>query len=131
MSDNVLGLDLNHWRPGVPIKQAKSQGVRFLIAKCSEGTTWVDETYEGYKLEAKNKFLPFGGFMYWRVIYDAIKQARHYVDALEETELPPIVDVERYNNVKYGTNIPLRSVSNMVGHLLLYHPAVSHLKQLG
>ena len=42
MADNVLGLDVNRYRVGVPIKQAKSQGVRFLIAKASEGLTWVE-----------------------------------------------------------------------------------------
>lgn len=117
MADRVLGIDVNHYRPGVPLKTAKQQGVRFVIAKCTEGTSWVDNTFEGYKLESKNKFLPFGGYMYWRVIYDAARQAAHFVDTLEETELPPIVDIERYNNVQYGTSIPLRPIGTNVNHL--------------
>ena len=98
MTDYVLGIDLNHYRKDVPLRQAKSQGVRFVIGKCSEGLTLVDETYEPYKLESEARNLPFGGFLYWRVIYDAVKQAKHFVDSLGETDFPPIVDVERYLN---------------------------------
>ena len=115
--EKTLGLDLNRYRDGVPIKIAKQQGVRFLLGKATEGTTWLDPTYKPYQLEAKNKFLPFGGYMYWRVIYDAVKQAKWYVDNLGDTEFPPIVDVERINNVKYGTNIPLRTHQQNINHL--------------
>ena len=117
MTDNVLGLDVNRYRVGVPIKQAKSQGVRFLIAKATEGLTWVDPTYEDYKLEAQNRNLPFGSYMYWRVVYDAAKSAAHYVKTMGDTEFPPIVDVERYLNRIYGTNIPLRPISVNRNHL--------------
>ena len=127
MVDRVLGVDLNHYRPNVPLKQAKIQGVRFIIGKASEGLSWVDETYEPYKLESKNKNLPFGGYGYWRVIYDAAGQAAHLVKTLGETELPPIVDVERINNVVYGTNTPLRPQSYMVNHLRIVLNEVERL----
>jgi len=117
MSDNVLGIDVNRYRKDIPLKQVKVQGGRFVIGKCSEGLSLVDLTYEPYKLESKNKNLPFGGYMYWRVSYDAVKQAKHFVNSLGETEFPPIVDVERYNNVIYGTSIPLRPISTNVNHL--------------
>ena len=117
MTDYVLGIDVNRYRPNVPLKQFKIQGGRFVIGKCSEGTSWTDPTYEPYKLESKNKNLPFGGYVYWRVAYDAVRQAKHLVDTLGDTEFPPIVDVERYNNVYYGTNKPLRSIGTNVNHL--------------
>jgi lysozyme len=127
MTDYTLGLDLNHYRKNVPLKQAKAQGVRFLIGKCTEGEGYVDETYHPYKLEAKNKALPFGGYMYWRVIYDAVGQAAHYVSTLGDTEFPPLVDVERFNNVKYGTNIPLYSHNTNVNHLQIVLNEVERL----
>ena len=117
--EKTLGLDLNRYRVGVPIKTAKQQGVRFLIGKATEGTSWLDPSYKPYQIEAKNKFLPFGGYMYWRVVYDAVKQAKWYVDNLGDTEFPPIVDVERINNVKYGTNVPLRSRQTNINHLTI------------
>lgn len=117
MADNVLGLDLSHHRAGVPIRIAKKQGVRFIISKCTEGTTHLDSTYEDYKLETKNKYLPFGSFMYWRVIYDAVGQAEWYAKKIGKTDFPPIVDVERYLNRVYGTNTPLRPISTNRNHL--------------
>ena len=127
MNDYVLGVDVNRYRVGVPLKQVKIQGGRFVIGKCSEGLTWVDPTYEDYKLESKNKNLPFGGFMYWRVIYEPIKQAAHFVKTLGETELPPMVDVERYLNTIYGTGTPLRSIGYNRNHLRIVLNEVERL----
>ena len=116
-NDFTLGVDLNRYRVDVPLKTVKQQGGRFVIGKATEGTNWLDPSYKPYQMEAKNKDLPFGGYMYWRVIYDAVKQAKWYVDNLGDTEFPPIVDVERINNVKYGTNIPLRTHQQNINHL--------------
>jgi lysozyme len=127
MSDNVLGIDVNRYRAGVPLKTCKQQGVRFVIGKCSEGLTWVDPTYEDYKLDSKNKYLPFGGFMYWRVIYDAVGQAEHFCNSLGEVDLPPIVDVERYLNTVYGSNTPLRSIGTNRNHLRIVLNEVERL----
>ncbi len=127
MTDNVLGIDVNHYRKNVPTKQAKSQGVRFLIGKCTEGLSLVDETYEPYKLESKNRNLPFGGYMYWRVIFDAAKQAKHFVDSLGDTDFPPIVDMERYLNRIYGTNTPLRPISFNRNHFRIVLNEVERL----
>ena len=127
MTDNVLGIDVNRYRVDVPLKQAKSQGVHFVIGKATEGETWVDPTYEPYKLESKNRNLPFGGYMYWRVIYDAAKSAAHFVDTLGDTELPPIVDMERYLNRIYGTNTPLRPISVNRNHFRIVLNEVERL----
>lgn len=118
MSDKVLGLDLSDYRPGVPLRQAKRQGVRFVIGKCSEGTNFLHKTYEPYKKECDILGLPYGGYLYWRFIYDAVKQAEYYCDHLGKVQFPPIVDVERYYNRKPGTTgTPLVSVQANRNHL--------------
>jgi GH25 family lysozyme M1 (1,4-beta-N-acetylmuramidase) len=89
-----------------------------LLSKCTEGTAWVDGTYTGYQAEAKAKNLPFGGYVYWRFVIDAVKQAEHFVDSLGTVQFPPIVDVERVNNTKAGSKIhPIVSQSANVNHL--------------
>lgn len=119
MSDKVLGLDLNHYRPDVPLKTAKAQGVRFIIGKCSEGLTYVDPTYHAYKERSKNYRLPFGGYLYWRYIFDPIAQAKFFVKTLGTTEFRPIVDVERINNTKAGSKTaPIVSINANRRHLL-------------
>ena len=106
MSDNVLGLDLSRYREGVPLKTAKQQGVRFILTKCSEGTAYTDPEYFRYQADSAAKGLPFGGFLYWRFIFEAVAQAKYYCSKLLEhgaVQFPPIVDVERLYNVKEGT----------------------------
>ena len=118
MADYVLGLDLNRYRDNVPLKTAKGQGVRFLLCKCSEGTSYTDHTYGPYQVEAKARYLPFGGYLYWRFQFDAVGQAQYYVDHLGEVQFPPIVDVERYYNVKAGTKSdPIVSIQANRNHL--------------
>ena len=127
MTDNVLGIDVNRYRKNVPLVQAKIQGVRFLIGKCSERLAWVDPTYGYYKKAAKSRNLPFGGYMYWRVLYDAALQAKHFVNTLGETEFPPIIDVERYLNTFYGTNVPLKPINFNRAHLRIVLNEVERL----
>jgi lysozyme len=116
--DYVLGLDLNHYREGVPLRQGKRQGVRFLLNKCTEGTSFIDHTYADYKAEAKELGLPFGGYMYWRFIFNAVGQAEHYCKVLGKTDFRPIVDVERINNRKTDGS-PIVSVQANRNHLAI------------
>jgi len=93
----ILGIDLNHYRPNVSLEAAMEQGVGFLISKCSQGEV-LDETYLGYQAEAKGLELPFGGYCYWDAKIDPIKQGAYLAHNIGETELLPILDVEKYGN---------------------------------
>jgi len=120
MADYVLGLDLNDYRKGVPLKTAKQQGVRFVINKATEGVEdgWnvVHSTLEEYRKASKDVNLPFGAYLYWRFAYDAVKQAELYCKHLGKVQFPPIVDVERINNRREGGG-PLVSVQANINHL--------------
>jgi GH25 family lysozyme M1 (1,4-beta-N-acetylmuramidase) len=117
MSDKVLGLDLNDYRKGVPLKTAKSQGVRFVLNKATQGATIVHETNEIYRRECKALGLAFGNYMYWKFANDAVRQVNHYLEHMGEVQFPPIFDVERIGNRKPGTNLPLVSVQANRNHL--------------
>lgn len=120
MPDYVLGLDLNDYRKNVPLRQAKRQGVRFVINKACEGTedgdNWVHVTNEIYRKECAELGLPFGNYMYWRFAYDAVEQAKFYLKHLGKVQFRPIVDVERINNRRSGGG-PLVSVQANINHL--------------
>jgi lysozyme len=122
MSDKVLGLDLNDYRKGVPLRQAKRQGVRFVINKATEGTEagWnvVHSTLEEYRNECRVLGIPFGAYLYWRFRANAVEQAKFYLKHLGKVQFPPIVDVERTNNVKIGTKtVPIVSIQANRNHL--------------
>ncbi len=97
--DLVEGLDLNRYRPGVDIKTAKQQGIRFIITKATQGTTIYDPEYENYRDESKAKGLPFGAYCYWDARTDPIEQAQYFFDHVgDDIDLPPTLDVEKYGN---------------------------------
>ena len=97
--DLVEGLDLNRYRPGVDIKTAKQQGIRFIITKATQGTTIYDPEYENYRDEAKAKGLPFGAYCYWQAGVDPIAQAQYFFDHVgNDIDLLPILGVEKYGN---------------------------------
>ncbi|MHA2201906.1 MAG: glycoside hydrolase family 25 protein [Candidatus Thorarchaeota archaeon] len=97
--DLVEGLDLSHWREGVPIRTAKRQGMRFIITKATQGNYFFDSTYEHYRDETKAKGLPFGAFHYWDASIAPLEQAKYFFDHVgDDIDLLPILDVEKYGN---------------------------------
>ena len=118
MTDKVLGLDLNDYRKDVPLKVAKQQGVRFVINKATQGTTILHVTNEIYRRECKALGLPYGNYMYWRFVVDAVAQVEYYLEHIGEVQFPPIVDVERLFNTRPGTKTqPVVSVLANRNHL--------------
>lgn len=99
VADYVLGLDLNHWRPGLDLKSAKQQGIRFIFTKATQGDYFYDPTYEHYRDESKAKSLPFGAYHYWDARISPIDQAKYFFDHVgDDIDLLPVLDVEKYGN---------------------------------
>ena len=72
--------DVSHWRWPTPVSAIKAAGFSALIAKATEGTSWIDDRYDDFQAAAAEESLPFGSFHYWRAAYDPVKQAKHYFD---------------------------------------------------
>lgn len=101
LADYVEGLDLSHHRPDVPIQTAKQQGIRFIIAKATQGNYLFnkDNWYVRYRDETRAKNLPFGAFHYWDARIPPIEQAKYFYDRTkDDLDLLPIWDIERYLN---------------------------------
>ena len=99
----TLGIDLNRYRPDFNILLAKQNGVRYVIAKATEvwpGTKWQDPTYLYYRDQTKANNLPFGAYFYWRAETDPELQVDWFFEVVKKKiDLPPMIDVERTNNV--------------------------------
>ncbi len=94
----LLGMDLSHWKWPTNISDLVAAGGRFVYAKATEHTNFVDENFDEYRAQADELKLPFGGFHYFRVAYDPIEQARHFYSVASGTFLTPVIDVEKANN---------------------------------
>lgn len=105
MSEYVIGPDLNRYRPGYDIKKIKDAGGKFVITKATEIDAnnvhkWEDPTYKGYRDQTKANDLPFGAFMYWRAGKEPEEQVDWFFEVCKKhIDFPPIIDVERTNNV--------------------------------
>ena len=103
MTDYVIGPDLNRYRPDYDIAKVKAAGGRFVIGKATEvwpGTKWEDPTYQDYKKQTKEAGLPFGAYFYWRAEVDPEEQVDWYFEVVKKhIDFPPIIDVERTNNI--------------------------------
>jgi len=104
---SVLGIDLNRYRAGFDIALAKEHGVRYVFTKATEiwidgvnMVRWEDPTYQEYKTKTRDAELPFGAYFYWRAEIDAEEQVDWFFEVVKKhIDLPPAIDVERYNNV--------------------------------
>ena len=103
---DVHSIDGSHWRWPTPLQLLIDDGQQSFITKATEGVTWVDDYYDDWKLEAESLDFPFGSFHYWRVAYDAQKQAQHYYAVATsggKPLFPPVIDVEKTNNIGVRT----------------------------
>jgi len=95
----MLGVDVSHWNGSPDWAAAQAAGVRFVIAKATEGTSWVDPKYASFKRAAESLGLAFTGYHYATpssVRGDAVAQADNFVraSALGDSNLVPALDLE-------------------------------------
>lgn len=94
------GIDVSHWQETIDWGQVAGSGIRFAIAKASEGQTYVDPLYATNKAGAAANGIVFGAYHFARpdaTEADAILEADHFVDTaqLEVGNLIPVLDIER------------------------------------
>ena len=109
-------IDVNHWRPNVPWAAVQAAGFGFGIAKATEDIAFVDSTYAVNVAEMEKRGILHGSFHYFRGTFDPAEQVQHYYNIAKGTQWPPIVDVERRNNVNLS-QVPLVAPSIFTARL--------------
>ncbi|MGH3502389.1 MAG: glycoside hydrolase family 25 protein [Nocardioidaceae bacterium] len=99
MSARVDGVDLSHWQAGsMNFHTAHSHGVKFVVHKASESTTFVDNNYASRRRQVGNvKGLLFGGYHFARPTRTSgAAQARHFLATAKphKGDLWPTLDFE-------------------------------------
>ena len=94
------GIDVSHWQGAIDWAAVASSGVRFAIAKATDGRQFVDETYLTNKAGAELNGIVFGAYHFARPdgsAGDAVAEADHFVDhaQLGGGNLIPVLDLER------------------------------------
>lgn len=114
LGDAIYGIDVSHYndencvcKAGQKCNQCKidwtqvsTQKVAFAYIKATQGTRYVDPTFEyHWRMLAQNK-VPRGTYHFMSADEDPVEQADHFVDKLEDAgkltpaDLPPCLDLE-------------------------------------
>ena len=60
----IKGIDVSHYQGRIDWAKVKADGVKFAIAKCTQGLTYKDPTYEANKKGARENGILFGSYHY-------------------------------------------------------------------
>jgi lysozyme len=98
------GIDVSHHNGEPDWAQVKADGVRFAIAKATEGQTFVDSEYATNRAQAATNTLPFTAYHFAQpdtTANDAVLEADHFVDTaqLGRNHLLPVLDLEVSNGL--------------------------------
>lgn len=96
----LKGIDVSHWQGTPDWGAAVGDGVRFAIAKSTEGQTFVDDQYARNRAQADSLGLPFTAYHFARpdnTANDAVLEANNFVanSALVGRHLLPVLDLEK------------------------------------
>jgi lysozyme len=94
----VLGIDVSAWQPTISWKAVKEAGIEFGFVKATEGTGYVNPTYERHRKGARRHGIPIGAYHFARPDSDdgPLAEADHFLDVAEprEGDLLPVLDLE-------------------------------------
>jgi GH25 family lysozyme M1 (1,4-beta-N-acetylmuramidase) len=98
--DALPGIDVSHHQDAIDWTQVAGSGVRFAIAKATEGTGFIDPMYSINRAGAMANGIVFGAYHFARPDlhpFDPIPEADHYVDTaqLGQGNIIPVLDLER------------------------------------
>jgi lysozyme len=92
----IQGLDVSHFQGTVNWPEVKQAGLRFAIAKATEGQNTVDSQFKNNWQNIKAAGLLRGAYHFFDAGIDGTAQARHFLQTapVELGDLPPVIDVE-------------------------------------
>lgn len=90
------GIDVSHWQGTINWGQVYNAGVRFVIMKATEGTTYTDDTFANNWVNSKAAGLVRSAYHFARFEIDPIAQARYFYNTVRPAsgDLPLALDFE-------------------------------------
>lgn len=92
-----FGIDVSRWNKGIDFSKAKSEGVEFVIIKCSQAD-FTDSCFEDHYKKAKANGLGVGAYHYLKAnsIDGAVTEARYCISTLKgkQFDYPIYLDFE-------------------------------------
>lgn len=97
--NQIRGIDVSHYQGRIDWERVARSGHHFVIAKATEGRTYIDQRYLRNKSQAEANQLAFGAYHFARPDkgpFDAVREANHFLDVarLEPGNVIPVLDLE-------------------------------------
>lgn len=91
------GIDISNHQAGADLSKAKAAGCAFVFAKATEGLTYTDDHFAGFRAQAKSLGLPFGAYHFARPQAGRTgdQEARAFLNVAGKPDgLPHVLDLE-------------------------------------
>lgn len=103
----VKGIDVSYYQGSVDWPAVAADGVEFAFVRVSDGTTFLDPTFDMNWDGTRAAGVVRGAYQFFRPGEDPIEQADILLDAIghhvEPGDLPPVIDVEVSGGLDSGT----------------------------
>lgn len=94
---SAWGIDISNHQAGANLAKAKAAGASFVFAKATEGLTYTDDHFTGFRAQANANGLRFGAYHFARPQAGRTgeDEARHFLSVAGTShDLPPVLDLE-------------------------------------
>ena len=115
----VRGVDVSHYQGDINWNTLASQDIEFAFIKATEGSSYVDDTFEYNFKEAKEAGLRVGAYHFFSFDSESATQAENFISTVTPFDgmLPPVVDFEFYAD-KENNPPEISAVQNSLSDLL-------------
>ena len=100
----VRGIDISHHQGEINWAELKTENIKFVFIKATEGGDFKDQKFQDNWSNAKKDNYHVGAYHFYRVCKNGEEQASNFIQVVPKNadNLPPVVDLEFVGN--YNTN---------------------------
>lgn len=115
----IVGIDVSKHNGTIDFDSVAKNGVRFVIIKASEHTSFVDSKFKDNHRNATAAGLKVGAYHFFRKKFNGDEQARHFLATVGnlELQLPLVIDVEDASNDEVSDEVARQNLADMIGSL--------------
>jgi lysozyme len=126
------GIDVSNNNGHVDWAAAAKSGVKYAVAKVTEGLGFVDSFYEQNRAGAEAHGLKFGGYHFFTPGEDAAAQARFFLDHAKprKGEIVPALDYERPPAARGPAEQFVQAVHKAIGHYPMFYTFLSFVQEM-
>lgn len=135
----VRGIDVSKYQTSIDWTQVKAAGISFAVARVSDGSTIVDQSFAAHYKGIGDAGLVRGAYQFFRPSQDALTQAKLFVKQINaaggwrEGDMPPMLDIEVTSSpakkLQTGMVTWIRYVQEQLGvrPIVYTYPSISHI----